>query len=134
MGRHAVAQVDELEEGKVRTVEAAGRSIMVVKWEGAVFALRNLCPHQSQSFAGSYVRPWVYGAATQPPCSAAGGDAGGQWELHADNDAPVVQCPWHSWEFRLKDGRCASDPQFRVRSYPTEIDPSGTVFIDTTRR
>jgi nitrite reductase (NADH) small subunit len=135
MALHAIARLEELQEGKARSFEAAGRSILVLRWKGEVFALRNICPHQSQAFDEGYARAWVYGQPTACPAAGAapGGVGEGSWGFVVDSDVPVIQCPWHRWEFRFEDGRCATDPHFRVRAYRTEVDEDGTVYVDTAR-
>jgi 3-phenylpropionate/trans-cinnamate dioxygenase ferredoxin subunit len=35
----------------------------------------------------------------------------------------ILRCPWHGWEFDLRDGRSVVDPErTRVRSYPVEVE------------
>jgi nitrite reductase/ring-hydroxylating ferredoxin subunit len=126
MAREAVARVDELREGAIHHAEAAGRSILVIKWRDEVYAVRNICPHQSQSFECGIVRASVQ--------AVPGGEDGAPWDLVLDQDTPVVACPWHQWQFRLADGACATDPNFRVRAYATEVADDGTVFVDTAPR
>jgi nitrite reductase (NADH) small subunit len=133
MAVEAVARIDDLDDGVFQVVEVAGRSVLLVRWEDSLYAVRNICPHQSQAFVGGQIRPWIFGKKL--PCQAdAEGDAKPAWEMDVDADKPVVQCPWHQWEFRLEDGICATDPHFRVRSYPVTVDDDGNVFVDTSRR
>jgi nitrite reductase/ring-hydroxylating ferredoxin subunit len=121
MARVEVARLDELVEGKPHPVRLAGREIIVVRWREEVYAVRNICPHQSASFEKALTRPFVgcrRGAAS--------------WDFEVDEDTPVVQCPWHKWEFRLTDGYCAADPRFRVRAYETTVE-DGAVFVETSK-
>jgi nitrite reductase/ring-hydroxylating ferredoxin subunit len=134
MAKEAVAKVDDLEDGVFQVVEVAGRSVLLVKWQDSVFAVRNICPHQSQAFVGGQIRPWVYGKKVRAPCGAVLEEGDGPaWEMGVDMGKPVVQCPWHQWEFRLEDGRCATDPHFRVRAYSVAVEDDGTVYVDTGR-
>jgi 3-phenylpropionate/trans-cinnamate dioxygenase ferredoxin subunit len=127
MGRVRVAQVDELREGMPKIVTAEGREILVVRWRDRVYALRNICPHQSASFAAGYTRDFVGGALIEP-CGPAGA-VGKPWDFVVEEDVPVIQCPWHRWDFRLSDGTCATEPHFRVRSYPTSLE-DGQIYVE----
>ena len=72
------------------------------------YALRNVCPHQTQSYLGGRAHSRIEG-----------GQAVGELEVFADD--PVLACPWHGWEFRLRGGECLVDPKLRVRTYPVEV-------------
>ncbi len=133
MAKEAVAKVDDLEEGAFRVVEVAGRSVLLVKWEDSLYAVRNICPHQSQAFVGGQVRPWVFGKVGAPCGAVPESERGLEWDMGVDMATPVVQCPWHQWEFRLEDGQCATDPHFRIRAYSVSVDEDGTVYVDTAR-
>lgn len=111
-----VCALEELEEGVPTVKQAAGREIVLARWQDEVFALRNLCPHQSQSFMCGNVRPRLRG--TSAPVG-----------LTTDARDPVISCPWHTWEFRLHDGHCTTDPQLRVRTYAVGVE-DGRVLVD----
>jgi nitrite reductase (NADH) small subunit len=103
-----VAGLDELDEGTPTVRKAGGREVVLVRWRDRVFALRNVCPHQTQSFAGGV----IYGRIDP-------GDAPGVFRV--DNDVPVIACPWHHWEYDLETGRCPVDARVRVRAYTTVV-------------
>ncbi|MGI8609050.1 MAG: Rieske (2Fe-2S) protein [Candidatus Dormibacteria bacterium] len=109
--------VDELQEGKPTVVKVKGREIAVVQWRGEVHAVRNICPHQTQSFATGHVRSGF----------AAGEGAIG--ELTVDGGEPVLVCPVHTWAFNLRSGKCVVDERLRVRRYDTAIE-DGRLLID----
>jgi nitrite reductase (NADH) small subunit len=110
-----VADAGALREGLPVSVTAAGRNIVFVLWGDSVFALRDVCPHQTQSFVGGYAHENVV-------CEQ------GVGTVAVRQDEPVLECPIHSWTFRLQDGRCVADPALRVRTYPAEIR-AGRVFV-----
>jgi nitrite reductase/ring-hydroxylating ferredoxin subunit len=101
-------------DGSFRVVKIGGRDIAVVRWDGRLYAFKNICPHQGA-----------------PLC----GDLGPQ--LHSDRpgsvrsvrSAPVVQCGWHRWEFDLQTGRALYDDKMRVKTYDVR-EEGGRVFID----
>ena len=100
-----VGAVDEFEHAVARIVQVEGREVAVVRWHDGFYALRNVCPHQSQSFAKGAVRREV--RATPD----------GALEL----GPPVLACPWHCWPFDLATGRCTADPQKRIRAFPVQV-------------
>jgi nitrite reductase (NADH) small subunit len=110
-----VASVADLVVGVPRSYEVEGRSIVLVKWQGEVVAIRNVCPHQSRAFEGGRVRRRIR-------C----GDRLG--EVTVENVSGLIVCPWHAWSFDLRDGRCAVDSKLRVKVYATQIH-EGRVFV-----
>lgn len=109
-----IAQLDELKEGVPSGATVNGRDVVLIRWRGEVFAVRDICPHQSLSL----VRGRVHARLTGKPGAPS-----------VDQQWPVLKCPWHSWEYSLRDGVCVSDPHLRVRSYPVEVR-DGRVLID----
>jgi len=111
--------VDELQEGRPKVVKIKGREITVVQWGDEVHAVRNICPHQTQSFLGAHVRP---GFSAKP---------GGVGQLVVERADPVLVCPVHTWSFKLRDGHCTVDETLRIRTYQTVVE-SGRLLIDVT--
>ena len=115
-----VCAVADLEEGVPTLVKAAGRELVVARWRGEVYALRNVCPHQTQSFVCGNVHARLRGS------SRPGG-------MVADDREPVIACPWHTWEFKLTDGRCITDDKLRVKTYPVQVE-RGRVMVDVATK
>ncbi|MDJ0910471.1 MAG: thiamine pyrophosphate-binding protein [Woeseiaceae bacterium] len=77
---HKVAELDELPEGRVKTVTAGVHSMALTNVDGEFTAMENRCPHQ-------------------------GGPLGeGSIEVGADGQC-WLRCPWHGWDFDPKTGR-----------------------------
>jgi nitrite reductase/ring-hydroxylating ferredoxin subunit len=111
-----VASFADLNEGEP-TVATVGRcQIVLVRWRGQVFALRNVCPHQAQSFQGGCVRRQIIGNSVPG-------------RIGVREYEPVLVCPWHSWRFSLVDGRAISDRSKRVRAYATTLH-DGRVIVN----
>lgn len=71
---HRVADLDELPEGRVKTVVAGVKTICLSHFDGQFAAMDNHCPHQ-------------------------GGPLGeGSIETGADGQC-WIRCPWHGWDF-----------------------------------
>src|SRR4051794_1796187 len=95
-----VAALADLPPGVPTVVSVGKREIALVRVDDRVFALRNICPHQSQSFAGGVVASRIEGAGTP-----------GAFSMRTDS--PLLMCPWHHWEFDLASGKCAFDKKLR---------------------
>jgi nitrite reductase/ring-hydroxylating ferredoxin subunit len=113
-GRHVVCRVEELEPGQRRIVSIGGRLIGVIRTETAIYAIRNVCPHQGAELCRGTV------GGTMLPSEAHEYVFG----LHGQ----IVRCPWHGWEFDMETGRSVFDPDnVRVRTYPVSIEDGSIV-------
>lgn len=91
-----VALKNEIPEDTGKLVEVDGRPIALFKVKGKVYAIDAVCPHAGGPLA-----------------------EGGVHDGH-------VMCPWHGWEFNLKDGVCAfndsiKQPVFSVKEEGDEV-------------
>jgi len=72
---HRVLDLDELPEGRVKTVTAGHRQLAMTHFEGRYAALSNTCPHQGGPLGeGSIENGWL-------------------------------RCPWHGWDFHPCTGK-----------------------------
>ncbi len=100
---HTLASSTELEEGKGRPYELEGHRIALVRHEGHVYALDDLCPHADASIAFGPV------------------------------ENGCIACPWHYAEFNLSTGAVLSGPAVRgIRTYQVE-EADGQVSICLSR-
>ncbi|MFT5090703.1 MAG: nitrite reductase/ring-hydroxylating ferredoxin subunit [Candidatus Latescibacterota bacterium] len=101
-------------------VEVEKRALVVVRKEEAVYALRDICPHQGARLSGGHLTGRVL------PCQPGA-------EICIEDAREIVVCPWHGWEFDVGTGRSLVDPQkTRVRSYAARIE-DGRVVVDMER-
>jgi nitrite reductase/ring-hydroxylating ferredoxin subunit len=114
-----VGALEEFEDGSFRVLEAGGRQIGVVRYGDQLYALRNICPHQSAPVCAGRVLS-----------SIPMGDRVGV--LEAGDGVPVVACPWHGWEFFVDTGQSVWDPKYRVRSYKVTVE-DGRVLLELDR-
>lgn len=114
-----VGAVEDLTEGKPLVVRVHGRELAIVRWRDEVFAVRNVCPHQSEAFTTGHARPELVGGAPG--------------EIVTQDDQPVLVCPVHKWTYRLRTGRCTVDARLRIRTYEVTIE-NGRVLVDMSRR
>ncbi len=92
-------EVSALNVGESRCVEASGRQFGVFHQPNGFFVIDNVCPHRGAPLTDGFVQDGV------------------------------VVCPWHQWEFQLKDGACVSIPAQKVDSFPAEIR-EGAVWVE----
>lgn len=114
MALHHVADLDELEEAKARIVTIGGRSIGIIKANGKVYAVRNVCPHKGAPVCLGQVR------GTMLPSGPA------SFVFGLENQ--VLQCPWHGWEFDLDTG-CQVSGDAKLRLYPVTLQDRA-VFLE----
>src|SRR5262249_7066989 len=76
MQEYVVGKVDEIAEGKGIAVQAGRRDIAVFRAGGKLYAVANRCPHKGASLCEGEV-------------------------LIEDG---IVRCPWHHWNWKLRDG------------------------------
>ena len=84
-----VASAADVAPGTGRTVRVGSRCLALFNDGGDFFAIDDTCPHQGASL--------------------------GEGTLHAGR----VICPWHSWIFDLRTGRCPGIPEASVVTYAT---------------
>lgn len=103
-----VGPAAEFEPGERRIVKAGGRSIGVFRFGDEFFAVRNRCPHQGGPLCLGRSSPWLRA------------DAPGEFEL--DEDAYLIACPWHGWEYDLRTGQSFMGPgETRVKAYNVSV-------------
>jgi 3-phenylpropionate/trans-cinnamate dioxygenase ferredoxin subunit len=94
----------ELGEGERKTLVVRRREIAVFNVGGTVHALFNRCPHQQAPLIAGRI------AGTSDPVPP------GEFSYNAE--ATVVRCPWHHYEFDLRQGHCLADPaRYRIAVY-----------------
>jgi len=91
-------------EGSATIVNVEGREIGIVRWKGDLYAIRNICPHQSGPICRGLVRPRLR-------------SHGSIGEMEPDVDDLVLSCPWHGWEFELQTGQAVFDKNLKVGTY-----------------
>lgn len=98
---HRVAGLDELPEGRVKTVTAGTVSMALTHIDGEYAAMDNRCPHQ-------------------------GGPLGeGSIERGADGQC-WLRCPWHGWDFDPKTGKPPGGHEDAGQAlYPIQVREDG---------
>jgi nitrite reductase/ring-hydroxylating ferredoxin subunit len=111
---YVVCALADLPPGNRRIVELDGRSIGVFNVGGALYAIRNSCPHRGaplcEGTVGGTMLPsdphkYVYGLEDR-----------------------LLRCPWHGWEVDLETGRPAlNSAPGRVPTYGVDVENGDVV-------
>lgn len=115
-----VGAVEDFQQGKPRIVVVGGREVGVLRWDGEVFAVRNICPHQYGPMCRGHAMPLLTGDVEEGA-------------IATDHEHPVIVCPWHGWEFDARTGRAAWGPStYRIKTYPVKVE-DGRVLVNAGR-
>ncbi len=88
-----VAKTSEIPVGGAKVVRVGDRQVAIFKVkEGELHAIDNICPHQGAPLGEGYL------------------------------DGHKVTCPWHAWEFDIRNGACTTVPQDRIKSYKIKLE------------
>ena len=92
---YRVLDIDELPEGRVKTVVAGHKSLAMTHFDGKLNALDNACPHQGGPLGeGSIENGWL-------------------------------RCPWHGWDFHPCTGNSPGGHDDGVATHPVEVRDDG---------
>ncbi len=83
---------DDLEEGQMKNLRVRGKSILLVKRAGQVYALSNICPHMGCSMHRGILRE------------------------------DLVMCPCHGWKFDIRTGRYTENGAISLEIYPCKVE------------
>ncbi len=79
-------------------VEHGSRALAVFRVDGGVRVIDDHCPHAGQSLSSGALEREVI----DPP-------------------NVCVICPWHGWAFRIDDGACPDNEQYRVAVHEAKV-------------
>jgi nitrite reductase (NADH) small subunit len=85
-----VAKISEIPLGSGKLIEIGNVEIALFRLGENVYATSNVCPHQGGPLAEGMVR------------------------------GEQVVCPWHQWQFNIKDGTSPLNPKLKIKTYPVK--------------
>ena len=112
----AAGPEDNFTEGKFVIIDTGKHSVGVIRLQsGELKAVRNLCPHRGAPICRGIV------GGTWPPSEPR--------ELAFDREGEVLVCPWHGFEYDLKDGlELYKKMPTRLHFFPVAVR-DGTVYV-----
>lgn len=66
--------MEEIPPGRTKFIRAASRPVILANWEGRIYALEGICPHQNNPLEGAMV-----------------------WDC-------LLDCPWHHFQYDVRTG------------------------------
>lgn len=89
---YRVGSLADLRAGKPLKASVGGQKLAAFLVHGAVVVTNGRCPH------------------------AAG-------PLHeGEIEDTILTCPWHGWQWDLRDGSCPEDPGMKLAIHPSHVD------------
>jgi nitrite reductase (NADH) small subunit len=92
-------KLGDIPVGQSRCLEFGSLQVGLFRHAEGIFAIDNICPHRGAPLHEGMV-------------------SDGQ-----------VTCPWHQWQFQLKDGVCRNIPNIQIPTYAVEVR-DGAIWID----
>ncbi len=111
---HFVISEKEFPEDDRVIADINGRQIAVFNLEDEYYALSNFCTHQG----GPVCEGMVSGTLS----------INEEQELIYCLEDELVACPWHGWEFHIKDGKHTATDDYRIPSYDVVVQ-DGDIFV-----
>lgn len=87
-----MGRVSDLPPGRTLEKRILARRVMVVNDAGRLYAVEGDCKHMKATLAGGRV------------------------------EDGVVTCRMHGWRYDLETGECLTEPGFRLKTYPVEME------------
>ena len=116
--KHVLCAVGDLPPGSARRFMVKDRIPVVAlcTLDGKYRAVYGRCAHRAA--------PLEYGEVM---FALSGREVG---DYQVDRNRPVLHCPWHGYDYDLRDGACLSDPnRFRIRTYRIVIEGESLVLM-----
>ncbi len=99
-GFEKVGTLSELEpHGQFSRWVVQSHDILVYRYNGAIRAMSNVCPH-----------------------------FGGPVGFHKMRNGTFT-CLWHNLQFSAETGQCSTVEKFKLRQYETKVDESGNIYV-----
>jgi nitrite reductase/ring-hydroxylating ferredoxin subunit len=114
---HVVGSVADFPPGKHRVVKIERREIGIFNIAGKLYALPNVCPHQTGPLCEAPRTTGTVAARAEQ-----------EWSLEWIYDGEVVTCPWHGMEFHVPTGQCLALKEIRLRQYDVRVE-NGRVVV-----
>lgn len=114
-----MARVGEMAEGDRRLVRTGQLVVGVFHLHGHYYAYRNRCVHQGGPVCQGTILGKVQ--AVLAPDRHVIRESFSEDEIH-------LICPWHGYEYDIKTGVCAADPNLRLTAYHV-IERDGGIYV-----
>jgi nitrite reductase (NADH) small subunit len=111
----------DFDEGSHRLMDIGGRSVGIYRSNGTFYAVQNVCAH---ALAPICVSPLTGTYLPSEPDVFTYGMEG-----------LVLRCPWHTWEFDVRDGKSLfTGDQRRLKTFPVRVEDGNVIISMRVRR
>jgi len=114
--KHVVGPATDFSVGTHRVVKIGRREIGIFNIAGELYALPNVCPHQTGPLCEAPKTTGTMAATAEH-----------DWRLEWIFDGEVVACPWHGMEFHVPTGQCLALREIRLRQYDIRVEDGQVV-------
>ena len=87
-----VASKSGLQADSCMTVQMAGQEIALYRVGDEFYATTNVCGHKGGPLGEGFL------------------------------DGSVVTCPWHGWQWNVRDGSTPNSPTAKITTYPVKVE------------
>ena len=87
-----VAGVSDVQPGSVKEIAVNGKTLALCNVDGKFYALDNVCLHRGGPLGQGYL------------------------------NGEKLECPWHGWQYDVKTGAVAVNPNAKVASYEVKVE------------
>jgi len=82
----------EIAEGQMKSIHLKGKSILLARVKGQIYAVSNICPH-----AGCHLHAGIL-------------------------TGYIVMCPCHGWKFDIRNGQFEGNMLVKLETYPSKTE------------
>lgn len=116
---HRVGHLRDLESADRLLVDIDGHQIGVFRVDGQLYAVLNRCPHQGGPVCTGGLFDEVQ-AEVAPDRSI---------HEYIASRGHTLACPYHGWEYDLRDGACLWNRKLHLHTYAVRADDEGNVLV-----
>ena len=87
-----VATISGIPENQSKVVEVDGKLIALFNVKGTIYAVSHVCAHEGGPLGEGYLSEYL------------------------------VTCPFHAWQYDVRDGKCVTVDGAKIASYPVKVE------------
>ena len=107
-----VGKAADFKDGDKKIIPNGQSEIGIYHVNGKWHAYQNLCPHQGGPACEGLLMAKVEEIIAEDKTYKG---------MRFNHDEMHIVCPWHGWEFNIKDGVACGDKTHKLRKYEVEL-------------
>ena len=117
-----VSKLGGLPDGERKIIPNGNYEIGVYRVNGDLFAYQNLCPHQGGPACEGLLMAKVEEVIAEDKTYQG---------MTFNHDEMHIVCPWHGWEFDLKNGKCTFGGASTLERFEVK-NLNGRIYVKAT--